>query len=291
MPSFGENLQREREMRGVTLEEISAATKISVRFLKALEAEEFSRLPGGIFTRSFIRAYSKYLGLDEEHVLGEYQLAAQPQAEVDLNRVTVAKSAPQTGSSRAALLALLLAAAMLLGGYALYRYSRPTTEVQERATNPAANSSAPSFAPARSENPRSVPAVPAVPAGSGPEGQGPPAASRKQTPQAETNPPAIHPEIPPSPGTGQGQSDLVLQVAATEQAWVAVSADGKTAFQRILNPREFKTVKAKKSFDVVTGNAQGVVLTLNGETLNPLGGHNAYKKIHLTHDDLKSPAP
>jgi len=252
---------------------LPAATKISVRFLKALEAEEFSSLPGGIFTRSFIRAYSKYLGLVEEHVLAEYQLAAQPQAEVDLNRVSVTKSAPQTGSSRPALLALLLAAAMLLGGYALYRYSRPTTEVQERATNPTTG-----------------PPVPAVPAGSGPEGQGPPAAFPKQAPQAETNPPAIRPEIPPTPRSGQGQSDLVLQVAATEQAWVAVSADGKTAFQRILNPREFKTVKAKESFDVVTGNAQGVVLTLNGETLNPLGGHHAYKKIHLTHDDLKSPA-
>jgi cytoskeletal protein RodZ len=290
MPSFGENLQREREMRGVTLEEISAATKISVRFLKALEAEEFSTLPSGIFTRSFIRAYSKYLGLDEEHVLAEYQLAAQPQAEVDLNRVTVTKSAPQGGSSRAALLALFLAAAMLLGGYVLYRYSRLPTGVQERVTNPAAASAAPSFTPSPSENTTNVPAAPAVPSGSGPEVQSA-SASPTQTPQAQTNPSAIHPGTPPSPRTGQGQSDLVLQVAATEQAWVAVSADGKTAFQRILNPREFKTVKAKESFDVVTGNAQGIVLTLNGETLNPLGGHNAYKKIHLTHDDLKNPAP
>lgn len=81
MASFGENLQREREMRGVTLQEISAATKISVRFLQALEGEEFAKLPGGIFTRSFIRAYAKYLGLDEERVLAEYQLVAQPRPE------------------------------------------------------------------------------------------------------------------------------------------------------------------------------------------------------------------
>ncbi len=52
MASFGENLRREREMRGVTLQEISAATKISGRFLQALEAEEFAKVPGGVFTRS-----------------------------------------------------------------------------------------------------------------------------------------------------------------------------------------------------------------------------------------------
>ena len=51
MATFGENLRREREMRGVTLEEISDATKIAVRTLAALEADDFSKLPGGIFTR------------------------------------------------------------------------------------------------------------------------------------------------------------------------------------------------------------------------------------------------
>ena len=61
MPAFGENLRREREMRGVSLEEISSATKISLRFLDAIEREDFSKLPGGIFSRSFIRTYARYL--------------------------------------------------------------------------------------------------------------------------------------------------------------------------------------------------------------------------------------
>src|SRR5579872_5972741 len=87
MPAFGENLRREREMRGVSLEEISAATKISLRFLDAIEREDFAKLPGGIFSRSFIRSYARYLGLDEERVVAEYQLAAQPQTEFDLHRM------------------------------------------------------------------------------------------------------------------------------------------------------------------------------------------------------------
>jgi hypothetical protein len=84
---------------------------------------------------------------------------------------------------------------------------------------------------------------------------------------------------------------LVLQVAATERAWVAVDADGKTAFQRVLNPNEVETVKAHNSLDVTTGNAQAVILTLNGETLKPLGGRGEVKTIHLSRGDLKNAAP
>ena len=94
MASFGANLRREREMRGVPLEEIAAATKISIRALQALEAEEFSKLPGGIFTRSFIRAYARYLGLEEETVIGEYQAMAPAAEEVDLSRLAQSKPKP-----------------------------------------------------------------------------------------------------------------------------------------------------------------------------------------------------
>jgi hypothetical protein len=83
----------------------------------------------------------------------------------------------------------------------------------------------------------------------------------------------------------------VLQVAATERAWVAVDADGKTVLQRVLNPDEVQTLKAHKSFDVTTGNAQAVILTLNGETLKPLGRHGEVKSVHLTREDSKTSAP
>src|SRR5271169_699253 len=91
MPGFGETLKREREMRGVTLEEMSESTKISTRLLRAIEQDQFSELPGGVFTRGFIRAYSKYLGLDEEHVLAEYKRVAQPNTDYDLSRMGTGK--------------------------------------------------------------------------------------------------------------------------------------------------------------------------------------------------------
>ena len=67
--SFGEHLKREREMRGVSLQEISTATRISTRFLDALETEQWDRLPGGVFNRGFVRAVAHFLGLDEESLL------------------------------------------------------------------------------------------------------------------------------------------------------------------------------------------------------------------------------
>ena len=72
---FGERLKREREMREVSPTEITNATRISGRFLEALENEDWGKLPGGIFNRGFVRAIARYLGLDEESLLAEYDLA------------------------------------------------------------------------------------------------------------------------------------------------------------------------------------------------------------------------
>jgi cytoskeleton protein RodZ len=76
MPTLGEELKRRREERGITLSDISEATRIGTRFLKAIEEDDFSALPGGIFTRSFIRAYARHVGMDEDEAIGRYQQQA-----------------------------------------------------------------------------------------------------------------------------------------------------------------------------------------------------------------------
>ncbi len=289
MASFGENLRREREMRGVTLEEISTATKISLRFLQALEREDFNVLPGGIFTRSFIRAYAKYLGMDEEPLLAEYQVTAQPKGDIDFSRLSAAKPLPQREGSRAAVLALLLAAAMLGGSYPLYRYSRRVAEgQQQKAAGPGQLSATPS--PAQSQPNQGAAPVQGSPSTQA-TGPGATPVGAQKPRDAGASPNASGTAASAVAAKAKGQSELTLQVAATERSWVAIAADGKTSFQRILNPDEVKTLKAKESFDVITGNAEGIILTLNGETLKPLGGRNVYKKVHLTHDDLSNPAP
>jgi len=72
---------------------------------------------------------------------------------------------------------------------------------------------------------------------------------------------------------------------------VAVESDGKPVSQRIMEPNEIQTFRATTSFDVITGNAQGIVLTLNGKTLAPLGQSGEIKKVHLTLDNVQNITP
>ena len=72
MASFGEILKRERELRGISLREISAATKISTRHLEALEESRIGALPGGLFNKGFIRAYALHVGIDPEEMVNNY---------------------------------------------------------------------------------------------------------------------------------------------------------------------------------------------------------------------------
>lgn len=70
--SIGEKLRLEREAQGIALRDISEQTRISMRYLEAIETDDYRRLPGGIFNRSFIRAYAKFIGYDEDQAIEEY---------------------------------------------------------------------------------------------------------------------------------------------------------------------------------------------------------------------------
>src|SRR5258708_4675074 len=73
--NFGERLKRERELREVSMDELTKATRISTRFVEALENEDWEKLPGGVFGHGFVRTIARYLGLNEEALLGEYDMA------------------------------------------------------------------------------------------------------------------------------------------------------------------------------------------------------------------------
>src|ERR1700753_4120562 len=81
MGAFGNRLRREREMRGITLDEITESTKISRRHLEALESENFEQLPGGVFSKAFVRAYARFLGIDEDQAVADYSAASHEQPE------------------------------------------------------------------------------------------------------------------------------------------------------------------------------------------------------------------
>ena len=357
MASFGENLKREREMRGIPLREISDSTKINLHFLQALEDEEFDKLPGGVFNRGFIRAYSRHLGLDEQKLLGEYDLVLGRKEPFETPRVQAAPPPPplETTSSQAQLLAAAIAVVMLLIGYALYRYSdQPsTTETpseiattapeQTPAVGESSDEAGPQSGPAPvrpvRETPRQAAAQPAIttpaPQPRTPTPTPTPAASQASAETPADSTPSPAPEVleqataepeetaptdsqeassapAPEPAATEGDSTdnaaagtsapgpsapsasegLVLHIATTEQAWVSIEADGRTVVQRTLEADETRTFRAKEFFQVRTGNAGSLILTLNGERLAPLGNRpGQVRSIRLTRENLPSENP
>jgi cytoskeleton protein RodZ len=73
MTTFGRKLRGERKDRGIGLDEIAAATKISRHYLEALEQDDFERLPGDVFTKGYVRAYAQHLGVAPEILVEEYE--------------------------------------------------------------------------------------------------------------------------------------------------------------------------------------------------------------------------
>jgi cytoskeleton protein RodZ len=96
--AFGDKFRKERERRGFTLDDVSGVTKIGSRMLKAIEEEHFDRLPGGIFTKGFIRAYARHLGLNDDEAVAEY-LAALQEAQISAQNKASLNQPPQTESN------------------------------------------------------------------------------------------------------------------------------------------------------------------------------------------------
>lgn len=119
--SFGNWLRRERELRQVSLREISDETKISIRYLEALEEDRFDILPGTVFAKGFLRQYARYVGLDGDEVVNSY-LSAQSGQRVDETSGGVHKRRRRgewlTGTLLASGLLVLLAAVAALAFYA-----------------------------------------------------------------------------------------------------------------------------------------------------------------------------
>jgi cytoskeletal protein RodZ len=114
--TFGERLKRERELREVSFDEVSKATRIAPRFLEALENEQWEKLPGGVFGRGFVRSIARYLGLSEENLLSEYDLARGESANPALRKTEERIPSPPRWIPAAAVLALLAVLAGLIAG-------------------------------------------------------------------------------------------------------------------------------------------------------------------------------
>lgn len=96
--SFGTWLRRQREIREIPLREIAEVTKISVRYLEALEQDRFDVLPAPVFAKGFLREYARFVGLDPDEVINSY-LTTQQEAEDAVEEEARAGEATSSSSS------------------------------------------------------------------------------------------------------------------------------------------------------------------------------------------------
>lgn len=139
--TFGERLKRERELREVTVDELCKATRIAPRFLDALENEHWEKLPGGVFGRGFVRTIARYLGLSEENLLSEYDLARGETASATTQKPEERIPSPPRWIPAVALLLLIV---LLLGVFIGGRYGwRKYAANHAAAKNPEASANSP----------------------------------------------------------------------------------------------------------------------------------------------------
>ena len=243
LASFGEELRREREIRGISLKEIADATKISKRFLDALERNDHKTLPAPAFTRGFVREYARYVGLNAEDMVMRYNFAAAqddriekpPQVEKyakTLPRDISPKPAPKRGIpppyakiDRNAILLVVIVAALAGAAYWAIQWKNQFDAAEAAAT-----------------------AVPVTPAKTA----------------------AVQPAAAPEPKPDD--SVLRMTVEAVENSWVVLEADGETAFNNEMIRGDRKEFEAKENFRFRTiGNAAGLNLTINGTQVGALG--------------------
>jgi cytoskeleton protein RodZ len=268
--TFGESLKRERELRGVTLEEISAATRIAARFLRAIENEEWDQLPGGVFNRGFVRAVARYLGLDEENTVAEYTLAVG-----DRPSVPVWTGSPPVVTAEQPWLAWIVAAVVVLallgggwfGARRLLAWRAARRAAAESAASSSSSSGGPlqtSDAPFSANNGAAIPdvqdAIPAAPAS---------ATDSAPAPNSTTN-------------------DLMeLKIQAGKRTKVTIVADKDMVFDGTMKAGENHFFSAADHFQVTARDAGVLHMELNGKTIAPIGPAGHAGKVTLTRDTLK----
>ena len=138
--TIGEQLRLSREERGIALREISNQTRISMRYLEAIEGNDYKRLPGGIFNRSFVKAYARCVGFDETLALEGYAQYLREQgqpADDDSPAPYYSKVYSDTPATRSPILTVFLAIVILVvltfGALAIaHWYKRRSGSVSER---------------------------------------------------------------------------------------------------------------------------------------------------------------
>ena len=283
MASVGDYLRELRQRRGLSLEEMSRATRVASRYLECLESDRFSALPAPVFTRGFIRAYCQAVGEPPDEALARYE--SRDGATPPPPRTTPAAGPPpvpaESGArSRSAVLVSFVLLVIL--GMALFAVALMTQPAREERVDrrPPADAVASLPAPAaptvpEASPPSSPPAAPPTPPRPAAVAPPPAPASAIVTaaPVRATAPPAWLPDV--QAATGGVASPYRLVAHVSEATWIRVRTEDGRNIEETVPAGEVREWVSNRPFVLTLGNAGGVTLELNGRTLPPLGASGA----------------
>lgn len=272
---FFEELKRIRESTGLRLEDISRRYRIRLSFLESIEIGSFENLPEPVYTKTFIKTYAGVLGVDAGPILAQYAKYIEktmptppPEAPKEPIRETRAENAVfdkmKSMGSRLGWAVFALVVIVVLGIYVSQDSGEKPVQVKTAAREAV-------------KPPEKLPESPPVEATQAPPVQQPEAAPQQAPAQAaapepqkqEAPPPAEKKEPPPPAAPAAGT--LILKIEATEAAWVQVKADKKPAVQRLMQAGETLSTEARERITVDLGNAGGVQITFQGQSLGSPG--------------------
>src|SRR5262245_5688358 len=222
MDDFGGKLRQARERRGISLRQIAASTKISAAALEALERNDISKLPGGIFSRAFVRSYASEVGLDPDETVREFleRFHQEPAPSADnlaVVPIPEEERAYQELQRKAARVLGIAVVAIPVLAILLYFGLRGRSKSQ-----------------ARVETPQSAPDV----STSAPQPAPPPPPS--QPAPSLATPPAADAGAPSAAAPSHTRA-MKLDVHPTSDCWISLTIDGQTLFARIMKAGEHES--------------------------------------------------
>lgn len=274
---FGGKLRDARERRGISLRQIANATKISVAALEALERNDISRLPGGIFSRAFVRSYATEVGLDPEATIQEFvaefpndaPTSGQAAAGHVEDHVSVESDRKMAGT-----FLWLIGLSLPIAGAVLY-FAAAGRSGKPPATPPNVTTPAPEPGPGAAPTPESnaATAAPAPPAAAAVPPAVAPASARAPAAQ-----PAAQPVEPAA------AEKLIVVLSVKRPCYVSASVDGERTIERLLQPGERQAIEVQREMVITAGDASALTLTLNGAEAKPLGrtGEVVTARFNLT---------
>ena len=291
---FGSMLKAARERRGVSLRHISNVTKISVAALESLERNDISRLPGGIFSRAFVRSYALQVGLDPdatiEKFVTQFPEAAITAAHAAAEQQEEEEQHDSNQQSAATFVRLLVISVPVVAGL-MYLGTMPRRSVEPPQTAAPAPAAAPAQQPA-SPPPASPPPAPATVSEQA-KTDLPAASAGSSAPAPEpARPAATSSAVAPTTARGsvvaQNPSDRVtVAVVATGPCWVSAIVDGERVVAREFQTGERLAFEVGRSVVLTAGDAAALSVTINGEEARPLGGSGQVVTVRVTPTNFK----